>query len=96
MGIEAFANIKPVIGSNTGGIRDWVQVGETGWLFQPADPFDLASKIDSALEDPPRLRDMGEAAYQRVPTYYNQELYVARLLKICKRGVECFCRSGGA
>lgn len=74
MGIETFANIKPVIGSNIGGIRDWLQDGETGWLFQPGDPFDLAAKIDFAQEDPPRLRDMGEAAYQRVRTYYNQEL----------------------
>lgn len=88
VGIETFANIKPVIGSRIGGIKDWLKDNETGWLFNPGDSKDLAAKIDAAFADPERLQRMGEAAYQRVRTYYNQDLYVARLLEIYDQGIE--------
>jgi glycosyltransferase involved in cell wall biosynthesis len=96
VGIETFANMKPVIGSRIGGIKDWLKDGETGWLFEPGNAKDLAEKIDAAFEDPQRLQQMGEAAYQRVRTYYNQDLYVARLLEIYKRGLSRFGSAGGA
>jgi glycosyltransferase involved in cell wall biosynthesis len=94
VGIETFASMKPVIGSRIGGIKDWLKDEETGWLFNPGDPRDLAAKIDTAFEDTERLQTMGEAAYQRVRTYYNQELYVARLQEIYGHGIERHRRRG--
>jgi glycosyltransferase involved in cell wall biosynthesis len=90
VGLETFANMKPVIGSRIGGIQDWLVDGETGWLFEPGNPKDLAAKIDKAFEHEGRLHQMGEAAYQRVQKYYNQELYISRLLEIYRKGIERF------
>lgn len=90
VGLEAFANMKPVIGSRIGGIRDWMKEGETGWFFEPGNSKDLAAKIDKAFESKERLQAMGESAYRRVQTYYNQDLYTFRLLEIYSKGIEYF------
>ncbi|MBF0231824.1 MAG: glycosyltransferase family 4 protein [Desulfamplus sp.] len=88
VGLEAFANMKPVIGARIGGIKDWLKEGETGWFFEPGNPQDLSEKIDNALADADRLREMGKAAYERVVKYYNGEIYIDRLLKIYQKGIQ--------
>jgi len=90
VGLETHACMKPVIGSRIGGIPDWLEDGKTGWLFNPGDPQDLATKIDRAFEDTARLKKMGEEAYQRIMTYYNKDLYTARLEKIYELGMKRF------
>lgn len=87
VGLEAYANMKPVIGSRIGGIRDWLKENETGWFFEPGNARDLAGKIDQALADPERLRAMGSAAYDRVCKYYNGKLYLSRLLAIYEKEI---------
>jgi glycosyltransferase involved in cell wall biosynthesis len=94
IGPEAFANMKPVIGSNLGGIRDWLKESETGWFFEPGNSLDLAQKIDVALSDTERLQEMGEAAYLRVKTYYNSETYLTRLVDIYQAGIQRFRDNG--
>jgi glycosyltransferase involved in cell wall biosynthesis len=90
VGLEAYANMKPVIGSRIGGIRDWLKDGETGWLFEPGNAAELAGLIDRALSNPARLAHMGEAAYARVRKYYSNSAYLPRLLDIYRRGIETF------
>ncbi len=87
VGLEAFANMKPVIGSKIGGIKDWLKDNETGWFFEPGNAQDLAEKIDQALADPERLQEMGKAAYRRVCKYYNSEVYLSRLMEIYQKGI---------
>jgi len=48
---EAFAMGKPVIGSNTDGIKDFIQDKEDGLLFCPDDSRDLAEKIETLIKD---------------------------------------------
>ena len=88
VGLEAYANMKPVIGSRIGGIQDWLRDGETGWLVEPNDPKDLARLIDTALGDLTELREMGRNAYERVCEYYNQDLYLSRLLTIYSKTID--------
>lgn len=87
VGLEAFANRKPVIGSRIGGIQDWLKENETGWFFEAGNFYDLAGKIDMALADPVKLHSMGAAAYARVCNYYNGEIYISRLLEIYEKGM---------
>ncbi len=46
--IEAYANGKPVIGSNIGGIPEIIDDGNTGYLFEMKSVNDLSEKIDHA------------------------------------------------
>ena len=55
---ESFAIGLPVVGSDIGGIPELITAGETGSLFAPNDPADLAGALDSLVADRDRLREM--------------------------------------
>lgn len=49
-GLEAMAASLPLVGTRVGGIPELIRHGENGFLCNPADPKDLAQKIDALLE----------------------------------------------
>ncbi|MEM4245393.1 MAG: glycosyltransferase family 4 protein, partial [Candidatus Nanoarchaeia archaeon] len=51
VGIEAMATGLPVVGSNIGGIPDWLIDGETGFLTKPKDSKDIAEKTVKLLKN---------------------------------------------
>lgn len=63
VGIEAMACGVPVIGSNYGGLKEYIRNGENGFLFEPGDVDDMCSKIESYinLNDEERNRMQIEA-----------------------------------
>jgi len=63
---EAMAAKTPVVASNVGGIPEMVVDGETGVLVPPHDPDQLRRVLDELLDDPERLRAMGEAGHRRL------------------------------
>jgi glycosyltransferase involved in cell wall biosynthesis len=68
--LEAWAAGKPVIGSNLGATADLIEDGSTGLLFEPANPLDLARKIESLYSSPDRASRMGTRARAVVETKY--------------------------
>lgn len=77
--LEAMACRAPVVASATGGIKEVVVDGETGYLVPfdqdpvtsfPRDPEkfarDLAARINQMLEDPEKCRRFGDAGRRRV------------------------------
>lgn len=48
----------PVITANAGGMKELVEEGVSGLLFEWANPADLAAKMHTALEQPELLRLM--------------------------------------
>lgn len=63
-GLEAMAAALPLVGTNVGGIPDLIDNGLTGFLCNPADPEDLASKIQQLLACD--YRSMGQAGRHKV------------------------------
>jgi glycosyltransferase involved in cell wall biosynthesis len=59
--IEAYANGKPVIGSNVGGISEIINDGDTGFLFDMGSVNDLSDKITKA-------ESIDELEYYRLST----------------------------
>lgn len=49
VGLEAMACGIPVVGSNIGGLKDYIKNGQNGFFFEPGDPKDLADKIQNFL-----------------------------------------------
>ena len=60
--VEAFACSLPVIASRIGALADLVREGETGLLFEPGNPRDLADKLAWALVHPEHMLEMGRKA----------------------------------
>jgi glycosyltransferase involved in cell wall biosynthesis len=56
--IEALAAGVPVLGSNLGGIAEWVQHGKNGWLVPFGDVGAWAGALQFFVEDPARLDDL--------------------------------------
>ena len=60
--VEAAACGVPAVASDVGGVRDWVDHGRNGLLVPPRDPQSLAQALAGLLEQPDKIRRMGEAA----------------------------------
>ena len=71
---EAMAARIPVIASRMGGIPELVEEGKTGYLFRAGDARELAQKMRVFLEDPGKLRELGENAFRKIAgaTFDNQ------------------------
>lgn len=79
--IEAMAWHKPVIGPRHGGFPEVIQDGQTGLLFRPGEPTDLAAKIQSLWHDSALRHRLSAAARQRYLQLYTPEVYYRRLME---------------
>ena len=48
---EAFANAVPVVGARIGGIKDFVEQGATGWLYEPGDSAALRAVLMERIRE---------------------------------------------
>ncbi len=72
--LEAMAHGIPVVASNTGGLPEMIEAGETGWLVTPGDPRELADAIERAATwEPEKLRATGLRARERAKQFSVQE-----------------------
>lgn len=88
--VEAFACGVPVIASCHGSLRELVEHGRTGLLFEPGDSIDLAEKIRWANEHPEAMRDMGRAARAEFEDRYTAERNGQQLEDIYRRAMADF------
>jgi glycosyltransferase involved in cell wall biosynthesis len=82
VGPEAFMHGRPVVAYATGGIRDWLEDGATGFLVPPGDVRLLGQQLKQILEDPAQRRRMGAQAQHRAVTLWNSSQHVERLVAV--------------
>lgn len=78
--VESSKAGMPIVGFRQWALPDIVVDGETGFLAEDENPRDLAQAMISALKDPKRLRDMGQASKERVREVLDWPHVVDRLL----------------
>jgi glycosyltransferase involved in cell wall biosynthesis len=80
--LESFAYGKPVIASRLGSLADAVEDGKTGLLFEPKNPFEIASCIRRLYEDSHLCVELGENARQEAETKYSPQAHWSRFMEI--------------
>ena len=96
--LEAMACRAPVVASSTGGIKEVVVDGETGYLVEfdqdpvtsfPRDPEkfarDLAARINEMLSDPGRCRRFGDAGRKRVEQIFSWTAIAQQTIQLYER-----------
>lgn len=86
--LESFANGKPVIASNIGGISEQVEHNITGQLFEPANVKQLKECILKYWYAPDLVKEHGINAYQKAIIHYNEKRYYNELSDIYANIVE--------
>ncbi|NJB68361.1 glycosyltransferase involved in cell wall biosynthesis [Desulfobaculum xiamenense] len=79
VGLEAMAHALPVVGSDSGGITQWLEHGVTGLLVPPRDAAALAGAMDAILADQKLARSMGRAGYAAVRGRFTPERHLDAL-----------------
>jgi glycosyltransferase involved in cell wall biosynthesis len=89
---EAMMRGTAVVASNTGGLAELVQHGETGILVPPSDPAALAGALLPLLENQPQADRIGMSGREFAMRYLTEDVFVDRFLclyeSLCSRG--CF------
>lgn len=83
--IEAMAAGTPVVGVDSGGIRETVADGETGLLVPECSETNIAQAITELITDPERCKDMGIEASQRMVSRFSIENMVEGLVDVFER-----------
>ena len=99
--LEAMACRAPVVASATGGIKEVVVDGETGYLVpfdqDPVTTFpskpekfarDLAAGINQLLEDPEKCRRFGDAGRKRVEDIFSWTAIADQTIELYERLIE--------
>lgn len=82
VGLEAMACGVPVVASDVGGVRQWLEDGRNGYLVPPKDPHALADAIRRMLSGEQRLGAMELAAIDTVRQRFLPEHHIAALLDV--------------
>lgn len=80
--LEAMACGRPVVVTDTPGMRDYVSDGEHGLLVPPGDAEAMADAITALLRDPDRAQALGSAGRERVAKAFTTRAQAARLAEL--------------
>lgn len=80
--LEAYAMGKPVVASRIGAVAEMVREGETGLLFEPGQPADLAQKIRRLCDPPEQIAGLGRAARAHFESHFTADTNYRQLMDI--------------
>jgi glycosyltransferase involved in cell wall biosynthesis len=74
--LEAMAAGKPVVATDTGGCREAVVDGVTGFLIPPGDAEALAERVRRLLDDEAVATQLGGAGRQRAESHFSLDAMI--------------------
>jgi phosphatidylinositol alpha-1,6-mannosyltransferase len=78
--LEAMAVGLPIVSTAVGGVSEAIGDTESGILVQPNDPEKLAEAINSLLDQPEKMKMMGEKGRERAKQYFTWEKVAERVV----------------
>jgi glycosyltransferase involved in cell wall biosynthesis len=86
--LEAMSYGLPVIASRIGGIPEMVAHGVTGFLFEPGDSEDLASKMELLWRDKDLRQEMGQRGREKAISEFSPAIYFERIISTYKLAIK--------
>lgn len=80
--LEAMASQVPVVQPDMGGFNEVVNLSQGGVLYTPNTPEILAKTLESLMDNPSRIQDMGEKGREGIEKYFSSEKMMERTLEI--------------
>jgi glycosyltransferase involved in cell wall biosynthesis len=80
--VEAMSTGRPVIGTNTGGLTEIIDDGETGFLVPPGDSSAIVEKLLIFRNQPHLLAEMGGRALKRCKAVFDQTTIASQVLDV--------------
>lgn len=79
VGLEAMRNSLPVVAFDSGGIRDWLEHGKTGFMVPWMDHCQFAARLEQLLLDTALAQRLGANGRRRAEEKFGFDLYIDRL-----------------
>jgi glycosyltransferase involved in cell wall biosynthesis len=83
--IEAMAFGKAIIATNSSGTPEILQNGKLGWLFEPMNESDLASKWEWIMTHPEDVKQKSEMARSEFDLHYSKKVSIQRLEQLIQK-----------
>lgn len=80
--IESYAYQKAVIATNLGSLKEMVNDGETGLLFNAKDANDLKNKVSFLFDNPVLSKLYGNNGYNKLIDEYSAEIHYKKLMNV--------------
>ncbi len=82
LAIESMARQTPVIAAAVGGLREIIDDGETGMLFESGNVEQLATCMARLLDDPREADRLGQAGYRKALAQFNGDVSLRKFESI--------------
>lgn len=82
VGLEAMASGKPVIGSNIGGIPDWIDDGANGFLVPPNSPESIAEGVNVLYNTDGLMQEFGFSGRKRFIDKFSPEIHKREIIDL--------------
>ncbi len=86
--IESGSNKRAFVGGNTGGIKEFINDGEDGFLIDPRNANELAEKIIYLLNNIHTTEQLGENLYKKVKDQCDYNKYFSKVEEIYNSLIE--------
>jgi glycosyltransferase involved in cell wall biosynthesis len=80
--IEAMAAKLPIIATNVGGVNELVEDNKNGFLTHRKDYDELATKIQSLIDNPELCKKMGQASYEKYESDFTISAMLNKTFKV--------------
>jgi glycosyltransferase involved in cell wall biosynthesis len=80
--VESLASGVPIVQPNIGGYPEFIEATGGGILYEPNTPEKLAESLAILLQDPQRLKQMGEQGYKIVHERFNMQTMAHKIIDV--------------
>jgi glycosyltransferase involved in cell wall biosynthesis len=85
---EYLACGRPVIASRVDGVKEVIEEGKCGYLFEPGDAEELAKRIIQSYQERDTLQEMGVRGRRLVESKYSWRMTAKRIVKVLNEIIE--------